>query len=1060
MKPKNQKLHALFLSIILTLTAIPVFASNTAPQGAGTHASPYIISAPAHLLWMNQELTANGAARFHGRHFRLANDITAPNSLISIGISVAFQGIFDGGGHTITLGTSSAGLFVHIGQEGIVRNLGVAGEVYAPYISTLGTVASTNSGVIENTFSTADIFAGGGTGGLVGYNTASGVLRNVFTTGDVSGISLNGAGTGGIAGTNRGLIENAFSLSDVSSRPNPLNDIGAVGGIVGWHGGTPGTQAVVRNTFATGVINNNSNSHAGGLVGRSGAGTDLIQRSVALNSNIIFSTTGDLNLQHGRVATTPVLSGFSNNYASAGMTLNNLPYDVIGTHTDFHGYGVSPLDYQDQYFWKEILGWCFDEIWEWDGSLPALQMRETLINVTGVSINQNNFELLIGETKTLTATVHPTGAAIQSVHWSTNAPQTASVNISTGLVSGVSSGTAVITVTTEDGGFTDSVNVRVIQQEQDENGNGDQNGNGDNGQDDDDQDNNNQIHPTTFTLTVTASSGGSIAIGEGSFGNVRTAAFPPGARIPVSAQASNNYTFYGWVHNFGYLTNPYQTATTFIMPNRDVTVWADFMPNRHFRRRTTPPPRPTQQPTQPADPTGIIPASQAQPFAAMPFTQQTADSIDPAILTAITDPATALSALETAVTILQNHPNRNTYLAIFAEQAIARAASSAVAGDTITITQSNVLDLQAIAQQTRTAVTNLLRNHGITLDRALRANISFSAAATDYLTIQAEPFAMQEAADRVLIRTPHYDLTLPPAAEPITITIGSQMGLYRSPDWFPGAERQLLSAAPMHLSLQPFEAARRSYTVSFSRPVTEPVRIAVPPTRGNASAQTLTDENGEIKGGNLNPITGLLEARITQSGTYTVIENQVDFADIQGRSAEMQRAIRTLASQGIISGVAPGRFSPDETLNRAQMASLIMSILGRLDPNADGGFTDVRRSDWFFGAAGSAARHEIMVGTRPQTFSPTANLPREQMLSVVARVLRTEMRYTNPTNPTAYLNEFADMPNIAAWSAEDIALAARENLVIRRADSQLIPAAPITRGEAAIILYRLYRRIW
>ena len=39
---------------------------------------------------------------------------------------------------------------------------------------------------------------------------------------------------------------------------------------------------------------------------------------------------------------------------------------------------------------------------------------------------------------------------------------------------------------------------------------------------------------------------------------------------------------------------------------------------------------------------------------------------------------------------------------------------------------------------------------------------------------------------------------------------------------------------------------------------------------------------------------------------------------------------------------------------RAEIAALIVRTLSKLDPNADGGFTDVARSDWYFGAVGSA----------------------------------------------------------------------------------------------------------
>jgi len=101
-----------------------------------------------------------------------------------------------------------------------------------------------------------------------------------------------------------------------------------------------------------------------------------------------------------------------------------------------------------------------------------------------------------------------------------------------------------------------------------------------------------------------------------------------------------------------------------------------------------------------------------------------------------------------------------------------------------------------------------------------------------------------------------------------------------------------------------------------------------------------------------------------------------------------------------------------------------------------------------------------MTGTGTNTFEPNLNIPRDQMVAITARVLRNEMNYRNPLVPMNYLGQFNDSADFADWSVVDLSLATRENLVIRRADGNFMPRQTITRGEAAIILYRLYRRIW
>ncbi|MCL2198253.1 MAG: S-layer homology domain-containing protein, partial [Defluviitaleaceae bacterium] len=210
-----------------------------------------------------------------------------------------------------------------------------------------------------------------------------------------------------------------------------------------------------------------------------------------------------------------------------------------------------------------------------------------------------------------------------------------------------------------------------------------------------------------------------------------------------------------------------------------------------------------------------------------------------------------------------------------------------------------------------------------------------------------------------------------------------------------------------------------------------------------------------------NPVTETITSSIRQSGSFIVVENRVDFADVQNLSGEMQRAIRTLASQGIVSGASPTHFAPDQTVTRAQIAAMYTRMLGIYDPNSTVNFEDVQRGDWFSGSVGTAYRHRLMTGTSPTHFSPNMNTPRDQLTAISARVLRNRMRYRDPADPMALLRtEFNDYEQLAGWSITDIALATRENLVIPRADGNFAPTGTMTRGEAALMLYRLYLRLW
>jgi predicted RNA-binding protein with TRAM domain len=82
------------------------------------------------------------------------------------------------------------------------------------------------------------------------------------------------------------------------------------------------------------------------------------------------------------------------------------------------------------------------------------------IDVTGVDITEEDQSIKVGETLQLTAVVAPEDATNKAITWESDNPDVAAVS-EDGLVTALSKGVANITVTTEDGGFTDSVKITV-----------------------------------------------------------------------------------------------------------------------------------------------------------------------------------------------------------------------------------------------------------------------------------------------------------------------------------------------------------------------------------------------------------------------------------------------------------------------------------------------------------------------------------------------------------------------------------------------------------------------
>lgn len=251
----------------------------------------------------------------------------------------------------------------------------------------------------------------------------------------------------------------------------------------------------------------------------------------------------------------------------------------------------------------------------------------------------------------------------------------------------------------------------------------------------------------------------------------------------------------------------------------------------------------------------------------------------------------------------------------------------------------------------------------------------------------------------------------------------------------------------------------KKLAVNFDTDKTKSVKISFPGLKGDSKYMAIVDENGNPVGGRYNPATGAIEAKITESGVYQIVNNEKDFNDIKHLSEEMQESIKILAAKGIIEGTSAKEFSPEDSISRAEVAALLLRVLSQVDPNADGGFADVKKSDWFYGTAGSAKAYGMIQGFEDNTFRGNATIAKDQILTVASRILQKEMKYIVPEQPSEWLT-FVDSASIADWAERDIALATMANIITRTHDNTIHANENMTRGDAALIIMRLFYKVW
>ena len=96
-----------------------------------------------------------------------------------------------------------------------------------------------------------------------------------------------------------------------------------------------------------------------------------------------------------------------------------------------------------------------------DGKVKSVCVVIVTEPVTGVTLEESELTLYAGAEKALTAAVMPDSATNKKLNWTSSAPEVASVD-ENGVVTALSKGEAVITVSTDDGGFEKGCNVTVL----------------------------------------------------------------------------------------------------------------------------------------------------------------------------------------------------------------------------------------------------------------------------------------------------------------------------------------------------------------------------------------------------------------------------------------------------------------------------------------------------------------------------------------------------------------------------------------------------------------------
>lgn len=174
---------------------------------------------------------------------------------------------------------------------------------------------------------------------------------------------------------------------------------------------------------------------------------------------------------------------------------------------------------------------------------------------------------------------------------------------------------------------------------------------------------------------------------------------------------------------------------------------------------------------------------------------------------------------------------------------------------------------------------------------------------------------------------------------------------------------------------------------------------------------------------------------------------KVSFTDVGADMAWAKEAIEALAGKGIISGTGNNKFEPKRSITRAEFAKMVVETLGEnIVSQGTDMFTDVDSTAWYADYVGKAAAKGLIQGSNGK-YRPNDVITRNEVAVILHRM-------QDEVAPTNTVLGFKDGATVAAWANNAVAYAVEKVLVNGYEDNTFKGNNPITRAEAAVVLYR------
>lgn len=197
--------------------------------------------------------------------------------------------------------------------------------------------------------------------------------------------------------------------------------------------------------------------------------------------------------------------------------------------------------------------------------------------------------------------------------------------------------------------------------------------------------------------------------------------------------------------------------------------------------------------------------------------------------------------------------------------------------------------------------------------------------------------------------------------------------------------------------------------------------------------------------------------KVSILGTYRVenLSSVLPFYDVSSEDW-FYDAVAFVEENGLFSGTATDQFSPNSTMNRAMMMTVLFRLAGSPFVEMDyatNRFLDVELSDWFEPYVRWGASQSLTSGVGDDLFAPTHAVTRQQVLAMLYPFAKEYMGITMSV-PSNVLEQYSDSDTVAVWAEESFSWAVSYGLLRGIPDNNTLLKGnqEATRSEVAIML--------